>query len=425
VVRLIRDYRSTPEVVGLANAVIRQAAGEHARMRLELVGQRPAGPAPQIRPFADEPAEAAAVAARCRELIDAGLAAHQIAVLFRTNAQSPAYEEACAQVGVPTVVQGGERFFRRAEVRQALIALRAATRTTPEDTPLVDAVTQALVAIGWRADQPPGGGAARERWEALSALVALAQDWVAGAGHRSLAQFCEELAHRASILHAPPVDGVTLTSLHSAKGLEWEAVFVVGLAEGTLPSPYAKTPTALEEERRLLYVGITRARQWLWLSYASARSPGGRSRRPCRFLPVSPVAGPVPPSRETASVPARRRSTGVRCRVCGATLVAGTDRKLGRCASCPSTIDEEMYERLRQWRGRVATAAKVPAYVVFTDATLIAITERTPTNRSELAELTGIGPHKLERYGEAVLALVAGASVDRLTEPSEATDRDG
>ena len=297
VVRLVRDYRSTPQVVGLANAVIRQARGAEARLRLELVGQRPSGPEPDLRIFADEPAEAAAVAARCTELIAAGTPASEIAILFRTNAQSEAYEKALAEAAVPYVVRGAERFFERGEVRAAMVALRAAARSAPADAPLVDSVVEALSATGWQPSTPPPGGAARERWEALAALVQLAEEYASpprplpigdpAAAQRpvTLADFCEELARRAAQQHAPTVEGVTVASLHSAKGLEWDAVFLVGLADGTLPTPYAKTREALEEERRLLYVGVTRARQWLWLSYASSRSPGGRSRRPCRFLP--------------------------------------------------------------------------------------------------------------------------------------------
>ena len=297
VVRLVRDYRSTPQVVGLANAVIRQARGTEAKLRLELVGQRPPGPEPDLRIFPDEPAEAAAVAARCRQLIAAGTPAREIAVLFRTNAQSEAYEKALAEAEVPYLVQGAERFFERTEVRQAMIALRSAVRSTSAETPLVQAVVDALAAVGWAREQPPPGGAARERWEALAALVQLAEEYAAtpallpigeaGIVERavSLADFCAELQRRATQQHVPTVDGVTLASLHSAKGLEWDAVFLVGLADGTLPTTYAKTAEQVEEERRLLYVGVTRAREWLWLSYASARSPGGRARRPSRFLP--------------------------------------------------------------------------------------------------------------------------------------------
>jgi DNA helicase-2/ATP-dependent DNA helicase PcrA len=426
VVRLVRDYRSTPQVVGLANAVIKQARGTEAKLRLELVGQRPPGAEPDLKIFPDEPAEAVAVARRCRDLIAAGTPASEIAVLFRTNAQSEAYEKALAELEVPYVVRGAERFFERTEVRQAMIALRSAVRSTPVETPLVQAVVEALSATGWAPGQPPPGGAQREQWEALAALVALAEEYArtpdllplgqAGAVQHdvSLAAFGEELAHRAEQQHAPTVEGVTLASLHSAKGLEWDAVFLVGLAEGTLPTTYAKTPEQLEEERRLLYVGVTRARQWLWLSYGQSRSPGGRARRPCRFLPQ---LGSTRTGLEKASVaggsrkPVNRRSTVVSCRICGATLMAGADRKLGRCPTCPSDLDEELYERLLAWRASTAAEQKVPAYVVFTDATIVAIAERKPATPPELLAIAGIGPRKLGQYGAAVFALVGGASL--------------
>ncbi|MFY1675335.1 ATP-dependent DNA helicase UvrD2 [Plantactinospora sp. WMMB334] len=426
VVRLVRDYRSTPQVVGLANAVIRQARGAEARLRLELVGQRPPGPEPDLRIFPDEPAEAAAVAARCRDLVATGTPAREIAVLFRTNAQSEAYEKALADAEVPYQVQGAERFFERPEIRRAMVALRAATRSTPGEAPLVPAVVEALAAVGWAPDAAPPGGAARESWEALAALVQLAEEYAAtptvlpigeaAAVERppSLADFCAELGRRAAAQHVPAVQGVTLASLHSAKGLEWDAVFLVGLSDGTLPTSYAKTAEQVEEERRLLYVGVTRARQWLWLSYASARSPGGRPRRPCRFLPQFERSGgrPAEVSAAGGRKPDRRRVQVVSCRVCGATLLAGADRKLGRCATCPSDLDEGLLERLRDWRGRVAGAQRVPAYVVFTDATLVALAERRPTRPTELLAIAGIGPRKVALYGDAVLALVDGVAVE-------------
>ncbi|MDG4767749.1 ATP-dependent DNA helicase UvrD2 [Solwaraspora sp. WMMD406] len=440
VVRLVRDYRSTPQVVGLANAVIRQARGAEARLRLELVGQRPAGPEPEVRIFTDEPAEATAVAARCAELIAAGTPAQEIAVLFRTNAQSEAYEKALAEAEVPYVVQGAERFFERAEIRQAMVALRAAVRSTPGETPLVEAVVAGLGAVGWAPGQPPAGGAVRERWEALAALVQLAEEFgaepllvpvgEAAVSERavSLADFCAELQRRAAAQHVPTVSGVTLASLHSAKGLEWDAVFLVGLADGTLPTPYARSAEQLEEERRLLYVGVTRARQWLWLSYGTARSPGGRNRRPCRFLPQLDRSdgaagraggtgrggtgrGGTDPASGAAQ---RRRGQPISCRVCGTTLLAGVDRKLGRCATCPSDLDEELFDRLRTWRGRLAGDQRVPAYVVFTDATLVAIAERRPRTDAELLAIAGIGPRKLGLYGRDVCALVDGTAVDDL-----------
>ncbi|WP_308167286.1 ATP-dependent DNA helicase UvrD2 [Catellatospora tritici] len=416
VVRLVRDYRSTPQVVGLANAVIRQAKGSEARLRLDLIGQRPPGPQPDLRTFPDEANEAIAVARRCAELIAAGTPAAEIAVLFRANAQSETYEEALAEHGVPYVLRGGERFFERPEIRQAMVALRGATRSE-DDGDLVGTVGAVLTGLGWQPDRPPGGGAARERWESLAALVRLATEFRPEPGAADgLVGFTEELARREHAQHAPTVDGVTLASLHAAKGLEWDAVFLVGLVEGTLPTGYARTPEALEEERRLLYVGITRARQWLWLSYGEARSPGGRARRACRFLPGPVDSGSVPSARRAAAAPGgpverRVRTVIVSCRVCGATLLTGPERKLGRCMTCPSTLDEALLERLRDWRGRVAAVARVPAYVVFTDATLTALAERRPSDRSGLVEIAGIGPRKLELYGDAVLALLKGAAV--------------
>ncbi|MGH3717173.1 MAG: ATP-dependent helicase, partial [Micromonosporaceae bacterium] len=176
-VRLTRDYRSTPQVVGLANAVIREAKGSHARLRLTLTGQREPGPAPEIRGYADEAAEASAVAARCAELIGAGTPAREIAVLFRTNAQSETYEAALAVAAIPYVVRGAARFFERPEIRQAMLAIRSAARGMDPGLPLPQAVTEALSAAGWQPGQIPPGGAARERWEAVAALVRLAEEW--------------------------------------------------------------------------------------------------------------------------------------------------------------------------------------------------------------------------------------------------------
>jgi ATP-dependent DNA helicase UvrD/PcrA len=420
VVRLVRDYRSTPQVVGLANAVIKQARGNEAKLRLELVGQRPPGAEPELKIFPDELGEAAAVAHRCGELIGAGTPASEIAVLFRTNAQSESYEKALAEAQVPYVVRGAERFFERAEIRQAMVALRAASRTVTSDAPVVEAVVEALSATGWVRDQPPAGGAQREQWEALAALVTLAEEFAMQRlqGDVSLAAFCAELARRAEQQHAPTVEGVTLASLHSAKGLEWDAVFLVGLADGTLPTTYAKTPDQLEEERRLLYVGVTRARQWLWLSYGQSRASGGRARRPCRFLPQLDRSGPERAGPAGSRKSVSRRVQVVSCRVCGATLLAGADRKLGRCPTCPSDLDEDLYDRLRTWRSQVAADQKVPAYVVFTDATLVALAERRPGTPEQLLAIAGIGPRKLGQYGAAVFALVAGAQPDDLAAES-------
>ncbi|MGH3423743.1 MAG: HRDC domain-containing protein, partial [Nocardioidaceae bacterium] len=171
---------------------------------------------------------------------------------------------------------------------------------------------------------------------------------------------------------------------------------------------YATTEEAVEEERRLFYVGVTRARNLLRVSWAAARSPGGRAnRRPSRFLDGLRPADEADRAGGGGSRRRRQRRerSMLRCRTCNAVLSTGAERKLGRCADCPSTYDEELFEALRSWRSERASEQKVPAYVVFTDATLTAIAEARPTDDTGLLRIPGIGRAKLDKYGEDVLAL--------------------
>jgi DNA helicase II / ATP-dependent DNA helicase PcrA len=408
VVRLERDYRSTPQVVSLANRVIAAARGRMAGSKLHLVGQRDPGPMPTFTEHRDEVAEATAVAKNIKRLIDAGTAASEIAVLYRINAQSEVYEEALTEAGIPFQVRGGEGFFSRQEVRQSLVALqRAAERNI--DGPLPEIVRAVLEPLGLTAE-PPAGTRARERWEALTALAELVDEEVAQRPALDLPALLTELRQRADARHPPVVQGVTLASLHAAKGLEWDAVFLVGLADGTLPISHALThgpdSEPVEEERRLLYVGITRARIHLALSWALARAPGGRqSRKPSRFL-----NGVAPQASGDASPGRARRPKGAtpRCRVCNAALSAPAAIVLRRCEGCPSDIDENLLAELKDWRLRTSKEMSVPAYVVFTDNTLIAIAEALPSDDAALVAIPGIGARKLEQYGADVLALVKG-----------------
>ncbi|MEU1230862.1 ATP-dependent DNA helicase UvrD2 [Streptomyces sp. NPDC005828] len=425
VVKLVRDYRSTPQVVHLANGLLSQAHGRAAEHRLELISQRDPGPEPVYTEYADEPAEAEGTARRIRDLIAAGVPAGEIAVLYRINAQSEVYEQALADAGVPYQLRGAERFFERQEVREAGIALRGAARAGANDSLLDDAedlpaqVRAVLSTKGWTTRPPAGSGAVRDRWESLAALVRLAEDFARARPEATLSDLVAELDERAAAQHAPTVQGVTLASLHAAKGLEWDAVFLVGLTEGMMPITYAKTDEQVEEERRLLYVGVTRARVHLTLSWALSRSPGGRAnRRPSRFLkglrPGSGSLGTVGSGGASGSVERgsglRRRGLRgpVRCRVCGVTLTEAGAMKLMRCEDCPSDMDEGLYERLRDWRSEQARELGQPAYCVFTDKTLMAIAERVPATDGELASISGVGVRKLDRFGAEVLAICAG-----------------
>jgi DNA helicase-2/ATP-dependent DNA helicase PcrA len=352
VVRLVRDYRSTKQVVEFANRLTPGTT---------LLAQGGDGPAPTTTAYDDEPAEADGVVARIKALQREGVPLREIAVLYRVNAQSEVYEAALAAAGIPYLVRGGARFFDRPEVREGILRLRVASHAE-HDGPLPQLVADALNV----ADTAPGGRSAREAWESLRAIIGLAEEFPGA----TLRDFVAELDARAEAQHAPPVDGVTLASLHAAKGLEWDAVFLVGLVDGTLPITHATTPAQVEEERRLLYVGITRARRHLALSWAAARAAGGRrSRKPSRFLDVP------------------RGSAGA--------------------AKAPKRIPDDPVEvALREWRLQRSRDDGVPAYVVFDNKTLEAIAARRPADRAELSDVPGVGPKKLEQYADDVLRIV-------------------
>ncbi|MFC9997714.1 ATP-dependent DNA helicase UvrD2 [Nocardia sp. NPDC127526] len=418
VVRLERDYRSTPQVVSLANRVIGAARGRIAGTRLQLIGQRADGPEPVFAEYDDEPAEATAVAKAIAKLLGKGVPAAEIAVLYRINAQSEAYEQALTEAGIPFQVRGGEGFFARTEVRQAVQALRqAAARDDLPDVRGADLVTlvRAVLAKLGLTNEEPAGVQARERWSSLVALVQLTEELTGHDADLELTGLLRELAARAEARHPPTVQGVTLASLHAAKGLEWDAVFLVGLADGTLPIQHVLGPdgsvadeASLEEERRLLYVGVTRAREHLHLSWALARSEGGRKvRRRSRFL-IGLVPDDSPASRIAQHTTDRRGPKRVHptCRVCGRPLLNTQATMLGRCSRCPADVDPELLTALQEWRREKADELKLPHFVVFSDTTLTAIAEQRPADDRALVAIPGIGAKKLQTYGADVLAIV-------------------
>ncbi|HEY7262560.1 MAG TPA: ATP-dependent helicase [Trebonia sp.] len=324
VVRLVRDYRSTPQVVSLANRIVRAGSAGSAAVAdpagsADLVAQRPPGPEPSVFRYPDDEAEAAAVAAEAGMLIAQGVPPREIAILLRINSQLERFEHALAAAHVPYVVRGAERFYERPEVRQALVLLRGAARAEGADTDaetvaaggLAAAVRHVLASAGLTAEPPGAGGgargAARDRWESLAALAGLAEDLAAARPDASLTDLAAELAERADTGHAPVASAVTVATMHAAKGLEWDAVLLPGLVEGIMPIVHARTAESIEEERRLLYVAVTRSRKHLALSWAPARAPGaGQARQRSRFLAgLTPASAPAAaPATAPASAPA-------------------------------------------------------------------------------------------------------------------------
>jgi DNA helicase II / ATP-dependent DNA helicase PcrA len=431
VIRLVRDYRSTPQVVGCANAIMAAAPSEPTQgsfQPVSLKAQQPAGPEVEFIESQDESVEAAGVGDWLVQQAKAGVDFRSMAVLFRINAQSPAIEQALADRNIPYLVRGGERFYERPEVRQTLLTLRTKARTmTAAQGSAVEEMKSILLTLGWTQQPPEGGGALRERWESLAALLSVAEDLEAAASATAelarragddqepltLEAVSAELDRRAEAQHVPAAQGVTISTLHSAKGLEWDAVALLGAHEGSLPFILASSPEQISEERRLLYVGVTRARRLLRISWSRTRNGNGQSRAPSHFLqPVLPAAlqapaGPPRPRRRS-----RQSVLSLHCRSCGRSLTVAAERKIGRHLGCPATFDERTMAMLREWRRQEAADQQLPAYCVFTDATLIAIAEARPHSIAELIKVQGLGPTKADKYGEHLLAIME-AEADR------------
>ncbi len=392
VVRLVRNYRSTPEILGAAGSVLRVRPHDPGALR----ATQPSGPAPELHGERSDAAEAEAVAEWLRERHGEGTPWRELAVLYRINAQSPPLEAALSEAGVPYTVRGAERFYERGEVRQAMLAIDRAAQQGPQ-APATDVLAAVLHELSWTEQAPSGMGRQRERWESLAALREMVLSEAAAAGQWDAGQLAAWLRERASWQSAPVADAVTLSTMHAAKGLEWDGVAVVGVKEGLMPFVLAQEEPALGEERRLLHVALTRARRHLRISWPET-SRSSRSRFLAGLATTSTVKRSAPDSR-------RRRSTT--CRVCGGVLVSAEERKLRRHPDCEVSYDEALLEALRAWRREVAETAKVPAYVVFTDATLQAIAESRPGTERELLRLPGIGRVKVDRYGADCLGVVA------------------
>jgi DNA helicase-2/ATP-dependent DNA helicase PcrA len=274
VVRLERNYRSTAAVLAVANDLMRGRAGA-----LELVAAATEeSPVPTVRAFDDEETEAAGVAASIATAVRGGADPRSIAVLYRSHAQSAVLLSALAKQSIAATVLGGRKFFDQPEVRQAIMALRAAS-VAPVETGFLATVRDVLRSVGLTDEPPAAGGALRDAWEARAALLRLAEEAPEGT---TLRAFTDDLQARAKDQHEPATRTVTLATLHAAKGLEWDHVYLIGVSEGLLPISYATTFEAVDEERRLAYVGVTRAARTLSVSWSRGR---GRSERsPSRFL---------------------------------------------------------------------------------------------------------------------------------------------
>jgi DNA helicase-2/ATP-dependent DNA helicase PcrA len=421
VVRLDRNYRSTPQVVGAAEALLADAG----RPRPVRTATRATGPAPTITAYDDDTAEAQGVAARLRELCTPTLGWSAFAVLYRTNAQSAAFEAALGAAGIPTRVRGDARFLDRPEVRAAFDQLRAAAASAPGATFAdhlgdlagdpgagdPDALDDAG-ALDQGGDRHDGADEAHR--EHATAVARLGREYLAAEGGTGSIDGFVAWVATALRGDVPAVgnNAVELLTFHRSKGLEFHTVFVTGLERGLVPISHADTPAERAEERRLLYVALTRAEEGLHLSWSRRRALGTRvvGRAPSPWLaPIEAACSPTSSASRATGTGAVRRRGQSRAR---SELGDARDRiahgEHGRDASTDAgpEPDPVLLEALVEWRRNLARASSVPAYVIFHDSTLRTVAAAQPTTRPALLEVAGIGPVKVERYGDAVLDLV-------------------
>ena len=372
VVRLRANYRCPAPVLAAARAALGPVA------KSDPLPARPgdSGAPPEVRAYADEDAEAAGIAEILRAR-NVGRRWSDAAILVRTNAQAVPIQRALHASGIPTRVRGGG-LLRQPEVRDALSALRRGG-----GLPAWIESTEAAAAEA-SADRAPN----------LEALVTLAQEFREldpGGGSPAFLLWLNDAAGDAPA--GTEEDAVEICTFHRAKGLEWEVVVVAGAEDGYLPHYLSEADEAIAEERRLLYVACTRASSDLILTWARKRSFGTHERR----------RDPSPWLAAIENLDGRKRTPEAR------------SRPAPRSARAPVGVDPDdadLYEALRTWRLGVSRSSNVPAYVVFPDATLAAIAAARPSDTRSLLGLPGIGPVKVDRFGEQVLELVASHGRD-------------
>ncbi len=362
VVRLEENYRSTPEILRVAN----QLAGRMGGFAKALRATHPSGPEPVMRPLTSEFSEVDAVVAAVRRLhAEASVPLEEIAILYRINARSEPFEEAFAAAGIPYQVRDGA-FLRRPGPRAAHARLRRMA-----ETGAAGAVDEVTTALGYDPDASSDSDEEITRQSDLARLRSLAAEFDRSHPGGDPVAFIAELDRRFSTERDGR--GVNLLTYHRAKGLEFDAVFLPRLVDGELPYRSGRVRADPAEERRLLYVGITRARRFLFVTW----STDGRTKR-------SPFLDELGLSTKEAGV-----SQQVRARAMVVPRRGG-----------------QLMDRLKEWRRMRAKADGVPAYVVFPDKTLVEIAQQMPTDRADLAGISGVGPTKLDRYADEILTIV-------------------
>lgn len=406
VVRLEDNYRSTPEILTVADAVL----GPGPRESRPLNPNRPSGPIPTTTSYASDLEEAKAVARAIRDRHSSRTPWKHMAVLTRTNAQGLLFEEAFRAAGIPHRVRGGGTFLNQSAIKEALNELRRLPADLQFSARIADIEEMAAEAARIGTTGPEG---VNERASQLDGLVRLGFEFLGADPTGTTTAFVQWLNGVITSRNDEPdrtTNVVEIATFHRSKGLEWPIVFLTGLERGFVPIGQASDQTGWDEERRLLYVAVTRAERELHCSWAKSRTFGSRTTS----RNESPWLSNVDAARQSLEQPGNgdwrtvlriNRERLAAAKAAGVPGVRGTRRAT---IGLGTNADPVVFEALKKWRAETARKTGVPAFVICHDTTLAAVAEATPSDHEALRSIAGFGQVKVDRYGEGVLAVLRG-----------------
>ncbi len=404
IVRLEDNYRSTPEILTVADAVL----GPGPRESRPLNPNRPSGPVPTVASYASDLEEAKAIARAIRDRHSSRTLWKNMAVLTRTNAQGLLFEEAFRAAGIPHRVRGGATFLNQSAVKEALNDLRRLPSDLPFASRIADIEEMAADAARTGTTGPEG---VNERAAQLEGLVRLGMEFLGADPTGTTTAFLQWLSGVITSRNDEPdrtTNVVEIATFHRAKGLEWPIVFLAGLERGFVPIGQASDQTGWDEERRLLYVAVTRAERELHCSWAKTRTFGSRTTS----RNESPWLSNIDAARESLDKPENgdwrtilklNRERLAAAKAAGVPGIRGTKRAT---IGLGTNADPAVFEALKKWRAETARQTGVPAFVICHDTTLAAVAEATPVDNEALRSIAGFGQVKVDRYGDGVLAVL-------------------
>lgn len=391
--QLTRTYRCPQEVTRVAESLMAKSS---TPVKMESVNQTP-GSLTTLR-VANEYEEASLIASKIKELLDMGIEPQQIAILIRLSSMSQLFESALEAEGIPFRMKGMRPFFERSEIKEVLLALRQNYEATTRN--IQQLIIETVTKRGWSTEVPSSSESGRQVWESITGLLNLSDQL---GDDVTLGEFFHHIGLLAQQNLAPTESLVTISTLHSAKGLEWDYVFIPSVVEGVLP--YANE--VQEEERRLLFVGVTRSKHSVTLCVPKERF--GNEVRPSRFLQEMKQELPKTMNQKVSSVVETRdvEKRVIHCRVCHKGLSTATENTLRRCESCHAQVDEKLLEKLILWRRDFASATGQLDWLIVSDVTLQAVSELKPTTLEELQQIHGFNGANLDAFGEDLLQLIS------------------